>query len=457
MKGKNLAEGSIIKNMTVLIIPMFFSNLLNQLYNITDGIWIGQLTGDTGMSAITNVYPIIIIISCISIGFGLATSVLISRFYGAKDESKIKRIMGASYAFGCITAVLTTLIGIIFVRSILKVLNTPQEVFEATRAYIVIYLLTFVFSHILQIITEALRSIGDSKSPLIFVALGTVLNIILDPILIQGFWIIPGMGVIGASIATSISIFVSFIVAVLYINKKNKLLMIDLKELNLELVYVKYIFKIGMPALLQSVTISILILFEVYISNLSGVIGSSAYGAVSKLEQVMVVLSASFRTALAVMVSQFIGAGKKDECKLIMKEFLKLASIPSLIIALIVTVFAKPFIMIFINDPLSIAEAIKYLAIVGFSYITFPLKSGIKGFIAGTGHTKVVFVTALLGGLLAELPVILILINMGFDSLVCLGWGITAYVAFEIAATAAYYFTDRWKIEVLRKDLLESI
>ena len=200
MEGKDLTKGNLLKNMAVLLIPLVLTMLLNSIYNIIDGIWIGNLIGEDGVSAITNCYPLTILVTAIANGIAIATSILVSQYYGAKENEKIKAIVGVSYLSTIIISIITILIMIITSNAWFKILNTPSEILNITKQYLTIYLIGFVFNFLLTVIMEELRAIGNSKVPLVFVGISTAVNIVLDPILIK-----LGLGVAGAAIATVIA------------------------------------------------------------------------------------------------------------------------------------------------------------------------------------------------------------------------------------------------------------
>ena len=151
MEGKDLSKGNLLKNMTLLLIPLVLTNILNSIYNIVDGIWVGNLIGEDGVSAITNSFPIIVIIR--SLGFGLFTaeSVLVAQYFGAKKHEKIKEFMGATYLLGFIIGIVSVIIMFLTSSIWLKLLNTPTEVFEITKNYLIFYIIGFMFNIILTI------------------------------------------------------------------------------------------------------------------------------------------------------------------------------------------------------------------------------------------------------------------------------------------------------------------
>lgn len=273
MEGKDLTKGNLLKNMLYLLIPLLLTNLLNSIYNIVDGIWVGNLVGEAGVSAITNSFPIITIIRSIGYGVFTAVSIIVAQYYGAKKFEKIKDLLGTVYLISIIIGVIS-IIGIYLTSNIwLNLLNTPKEVFEVTKQYLLINIIGLLFNMILTDIVMALRAIGNTKIPLVFVTITSILNIILDPIFIK-----IGMGVTGTAVATTISIFIGLIISIIYVNKKSKLLNIEFNYLKLKKENIKQIIKLGLPITFEEIFLAIVAVFSVGISNQAGIIGSAAYG-----------------------------------------------------------------------------------------------------------------------------------------------------------------------------------
>lgn len=273
MEGKDLTKGNLLKNMLYLLIPLVLTNLLNSIYNIVDGIWVGNLIGENGVSAITNSFPIIAVTRAIGYGLFTAISVLVSQYYGAKDKEKIKELLGTTYLISIIIGVVSVIVVCTSSDILLKILNTPEEVFKITKEYLIFNTIGYMFDLLLIDIMEALRAIGNTKSPLIFATITSVLNIILDPIFIK-----MGYGVVGTAIATTISIFVGMLIAIMYVNKKSEFLKIQLKQLKFNKDYIKQIIKLGIPITFEEIFIAVVAIFSVNISNSAGIIGSAAYG-----------------------------------------------------------------------------------------------------------------------------------------------------------------------------------
>lgn len=445
MEGKDLTKGNLLKNMALLLIPLFLTNLLNSIYSLVDGIWVGNLIGETGVSVITNCYPLIRIITSISSGLAVGTSVLVSQYYGAKDSKKLKSIVGVSYLITLIVGFTTSFLMIITSSLWLKLLNTPFEILDVAKQYLIIYSIGYLFNFILVVIMEAIRATGNSRVPFIFIVISTTINIILDPILIK-----TGFGVVGTAIATLIAMIIGTVIAIIYVNSKSELLKIDFKYFKFNKKMVLDFFKIGIPVIIENCFLAGMHLLEVKVSNSSGLIGNAGYGVASKVEQFLAVVCASLATVATVTVGQFIGVKKIKESTNVMKQGLKLTILPIIIVILVVFVFPRQFCRIFVSSQEVISMAIIYISAVRISHVIMPVENLVHGFIIGTGHTKFALFSSTVS-CIAEICTILILRNTNLESLAVLGTGVLIWVFTHLTLDSIYYFSNKWQKIVVKK------
>lgn len=197
MEGKDLTQGNIFSNMIKFCIPLLITNLLNSMYNIVDGIWVGRLVGDEGMAAVTNCWPITLIASSILSAISVMASVMVAQRFTSTKREEIKKIITPIYILAILLGIVTSTFLIITVNVWLKVLNTPEEILSVSKQYLIVYLIGYIFYFFSATIIESIRATGNSKAPLYLLTLTNIVNIILDPI-----FIIMGLGVIGAAIAS---------------------------------------------------------------------------------------------------------------------------------------------------------------------------------------------------------------------------------------------------------------
>ena len=240
MEGKDLTQGNLLKNMIKFCIPLLITNLLNSMYNIVDGIWVGRLVGDEGMAAITNCWPITMIASSVLSAIAVTTSVMVAQRFSSTNKENIKKIITPIYIVSILLGIITSVILIITSDMWLKILNTPEEILFISKQYLIIYSIGYIFYFLADTIVEGIRATGDSKTPMILLTTINVINIILDPIFI---WL--GLGVVGAATASMTAMIIGLIINLIYINRKTKLLKFNIKFIKLKKEFLKEVFKIG--------------------------------------------------------------------------------------------------------------------------------------------------------------------------------------------------------------------
>lgn len=197
MEGKDLTHGNIFSNMIKFCIPLLLANLLNSMYNIVDGIWVGRLVGDEGMACVTNCWPITLIASSVLSAIAVTASVMVAQRFTSAKREEIKNIITPIYIVAILLGIVTSGFLILTINFWLKVLNTPEEILIISKQYLIIYLIGYIFYFFADTIVESIRATGNSKIPLILLTVANIVNIIFDPI-----FILMGLGVIGAAIAS---------------------------------------------------------------------------------------------------------------------------------------------------------------------------------------------------------------------------------------------------------------
>ena len=442
MEGKDLTQGNLLTNMIKFCIPLFITNLLNSMYNLVDGIWVGQLVGDEGVAAVTNCWPITLIASSILSAIAVSASIMVAQRYASTEREKIKEIITPIYIVAVLLGIITNGILISTLDIWLKLLNTPVEVFEISKQYLIIYLIGYMFYFLAFTIVESIRATGNSKVPMILLALTNIVNIVLDPILI-----LMGLGIGGAALASSISMVFGLIINLIYIRKKSSLLKFNNKFIKLKKEFLKEFFKLSIPMMFAELSTIFTILLEVYVSNGLGVVGSSAYGIVSKLQSFLYTLGISIQSMITVVSAQFIGKKAFNELGKVIKNGLKIIFIPTILIVIFVIFCSRWFCTIFTENEQVIQMAISYLSIVGIAFILIPLCQLLMGFILGTGNTKFSFITFFIASVV-EVILLLWINNIYRQPLFALGISISAWYVTDIIFGIIYYCIYRYKNKV---------
>ena len=440
MEGKDLTEGNLFSNMIKFCIPLLITNLLNSMYNIVDGIWVGQLVGDEGVAAITNCWPITLVASSILSGIAVTASVMVAQRFTSTKKEEIKSIITPIYIVSILLGLVTSVFLIISTDLLLKLLNTPKEILLVSKQYLIIYLFGYIFNFFAHTIISSIRATGNSKAPLILLTITNIVNIILDPI-----FILMGLGVVGTAVATTVAIIFELCINLIYINRKTKLLKFNKNYIKLKKKFLNEVFKTGIPVMFAELSTILTIMIEVYISNSLGVVGSSAYGIVSKLQSFFYILGDSIKTMMMVVVAQFIGKYALNEINKVMKNGLKIISITTILIVLFLIFCSRWFCSIFTINEDVIKSAISYLSIVGIAFALIPSCQTLMGFVLGTGNTKFLFKTFFIASIVEF--ILIFFMKEAYTPLTSLGISILAWYIVCNLMCLGYYFSNKWKKE----------
>ncbi|WDC85640.1 MATE family efflux transporter [Caloramator sp. mosi_1] len=241
------------------------------------------------------------------------------------------------------SSVVVTVLGVLVSKPVLILINTPNEILNEANKYLIIMFLGMVFMFGYNGVAAILRGMGDSKTPLYFLMIATVINIILDPIFIFVF----KLGVVGAAVATVIAQAVSFIFSIKYINKNHELFEIKLDTIKLDKDILKKIVKIGIPMGIQQTLVSLAMVFLNSIINVFGVDAMAAFGAAGRIDSFMSMPIMSLSAAVSSFTGQNLGANKKDRVIKGFRGTLLIGVLLSIIIAALAIIFARPLIGVF--------------------------------------------------------------------------------------------------------------
>lgn len=450
---RDLTQGNMMKNMLVFSLPMLFGNVLQNLYNWVDSIIVGNFLGYRALAAINIAFPIMFILISVVMGLTMATSILISQYAGAKNEEMIKKTIGTTNIFLVGAAVVISIIGIVFSKNFLMLVNTPTELMADAQSYLVVIMIGMIFTFGYNMTSAVLRGLGDSLTPTIFLVISTVLNVILDVILVIGLGPIPSFGVAGAAWATVIAQGTSYILSVIYLSKKGHLISFKLSELSFDKNIMKQILKLGIPSAVQQFIVSSGLLALSGIINSFGANVIAGFGAGSKIDSFAMLPAMTLSMSASAVTGQCIGAGRKNKVKEVLKNGGTLSIIISSATILFIYTLGRQSLYLFTQEASVIDIGIQYLKIVSLSYIFLGLSFVFSGILRGAGEIWVnTFITFMsFFGLRVPLAAYL-------SSVPALGsrgiWiGIAISFTFGCFANGAYYATGRWK----RKEIIRQV
>ena len=365
--NKNLTKGPVIKSMLLFAIPMILGDLLQQCYNIADTLIVGQFLGKTALAAVGSSFTLMTFITSIILGLCMGSGALFSIRFGQRDEKGLKQDLCASFFFIAIISILLNIIAYICLNALRIFLRVPHEVWGDMRCYLLYIFMGIIAIFLYNFFTAYLRSIGNSVIPLIFLALSSILNIILD------LWFVLGlkMGVGGAALATVISQYVSGIGIMLYTLLCYKEVLVIFKISYLKKERINQIISFSLLTCIQQSVMNLGILMVQGLVNSFGTVVMAAFAAAVKIDAFGYMPVQDFGNAFSTFIAQNYGAKEKERIQKGLKEAVRISSIFCIIISILVYIFAKPLMMIFIdaNETSIILEGVRYLRIEGAFYI----------------------------------------------------------------------------------------
>lgn len=401
--GKNLTVGSARSILIGMWIPLVMGSLLTMGYSIINSIWVGQIMGSRAMSAVAVTMPIIQLTSALISGVATGASILIARYFGANDDEKMKNVVFNAWAIAVVLIVLVTGGGILFCEQLLWAMGTPADVVSMTSGYMKIIFASFIFSTAFSLISSILRGVGDSKKPMIFVLLSTLINAVLDPLLIMGAGPIPKMGLNGAGLASLLASATACVLGYLHMRKQKALLKgSSMSGIDFQTMW--QLLKIGIPTAMQQILFAVGSIFIVVFVNSFGVAATAAYGAITRIESFITLPGIAMSMALSIITGQNLGASKPERIKEFFKSGVVISAVYTLLISFITIVFPHALMSMFVNDPATVAVGVDYFRIVGYAYLFISLMFVANGIINGAGKTFISFILSFVSICIVRIP-----------------------------------------------------
>lgn len=392
MKGitqGNMTQGNIPRQIIGFAIPMIFGNLFQLTYNAVDSIIVGRYAGEEALAAIGTSNPIMNIVIFFIIGICLGASVLMSEFFGAGDFAKLKREISTTLIVGIVFTFVITIIGIICTPFILKLIRTPNEIIGMSTSYLRIIFLGLIFTFLYNTYASALRSVGDSKTPIYFLIISSILNGCLDMIFVFGM----NMGVVGAGLATIIAESVSCILCIIHVYKKVPLLALKTNEFIFDKTLIGRTVSYSWATAMQQTVLQVGKVFIQGAVNPLGVESIAAFNAVNRVDDFAFIPQQSIAQAMTVFIAQNRGACKDERIKEGFKKTLFIEIGYWIILFVVVILGAKGVMNLFVSDSASkvVVFGTTYLRYMAFFYLLPAFTNWLQGYFRGMGNMKITF------------------------------------------------------------------
>ena len=427
---RDLTTGSVPGTMLRFAMPLFLSGLLQMVYNMVDMIVVGQMVGTEGLSAM---------------GFSNAGQILISRYVGDKRHDLIGALVATLFTLLMSAAVVIMVFFLLTYRGILSWLNTPEDIWEYTCDYCITCILGTVFIYGYNLVSAILRGMGDSKHPFMFIAIASVLNLVLDLLFVGPM----RMGPRGAALATVIGQSVSFLFALVLLYRHREQIYFDFKPSHFRISrsVIRPLLSLGIPMVIQSAAITFSMLFVNSYINQYGKIPIAVTGIARKLENMISIVAQAISAAGGAMISQALGAGKTERVPKVVGHALWIVAIPSAVFALITLVRPEWLFGIFSSDPEVLKMVLEqYIPVAMIQYLGCTLRPPAFALINGSGNSRMNLAVALLDGVACRIGLSILLgvtFAMGISGF-WYGNAISGCVPFVVGFS--FLLSGRWKV-----------
>ncbi|MFI3166794.1 MAG: MATE family efflux transporter [Bacillota bacterium] len=431
----DLTNGNVLSVLWKFTVPILFSILLQTAYGTADLVIVSWFSGVADVSGVTIGSQIMQTVTAAYIGLAMGTTVLLGRFIGAGESERASKIIGVSIALFAVLAIVTTALLILLREYIAVAMQTPEESMTQTMNYLLITGAGTVFIVFYNLIASVFRGIGDSKTPLVTVAIACVINIVLDFIFVGGF----NMGSSGAAFATIIAQGGSVVASFLMLRKRKLAFTIRAKDIRLEMPTAKRLIGLGLPIAMQGILVNLSFLFITAIINNFGVTASAAVGIVSKISVLIMILPQGFAQALAAFTAQNIGAKKIERAKKALCWSISISLVFGVITAYISAFHGEIFTRIFNNDADITGSALQYLKSYSIDCILVAFMFSFNGYFNGCGKTKFVMLESVGCAFLIRIPLSYLFSLMENTSLFYIGLATPASTFVQIFLCLIFY------------------
>ncbi len=447
---QDLTQGPSGKRIFYFALPMLLGNVFQQLYNIVDTIIIGQYIGTEALAAAGASFPVIFVLVSLVIGITTGTTIIISQYYGAKDYQAVKRAIDTAFVFLFFASIALTVLGLVFIDTIWRLIGLPENLTADATLYFSVFAGGLVIMFGYNATSAILRGLGDSKTPLYFLIISTMLNVGFDLLFVVGF----GWGIGSVAFATVLAQGIAFLLSIIYLNRYHKLIRFSLTGLVFDHDIFRKSLRIGIPTGLQHTFVALGMMALISIVNRFGTDTIAAYTIAWRIDSFAAMPAMNFALALSTFVGQNLGANKPHRVRSGLRATLAMTTAVSLTVTMVAWLFGRELMGVFTDDADVIEIGYSYLVIVSSFYVVFSSMFVTQAVMRGAGDTIIPMFITLFSLWALRIPASHFLSErMGTDGI---WWGIPVAWVFGLLAAYVYYRTGKWKEKAVVKHPLPA-
>lgn len=446
--GQRLIHQPVLPTLLRLAWPIVLGNAMHLMYNIVDTFWVGRL-GPEPLAAVSISFPIIFFVFSVAAGFSIAGIALVSQYTGADNQERANLAAGQVLVFCTFLSLVFAALGLFFGRDMLRLLGANPEIMPYAWTYFKIIVAGIPMIFIFFVFAAILEGIGDTMTPMKLKVASLLLNMILDPFLIFGWFFFPRLGIAGAAYATVFSRSAATLVGVIILLRGRGRLRLQLRHILPHLPMIKEIVHIGIPGSVAMATVSVTMALITTIVAHFGTFALAAWGVGNRVLAIIRMPSMGVGRATGVLVGQHIGAEQPEEAERTAWFGVAVTFIFMLIIAILFLVFAREIMLIFTRDPSVVQLGMTLLQVGGFAYAFLGIQQVLGGALEGAGQTVAQSLFNILTLAVLQIPLaylFAIRLNIGLQGI---WWGMLLAMIGGSLAISLWFLKGKWQRRVI--------
>lgn len=438
-KPFSLTEGPIASGLVRFALPLFFGNLFQQLYNTVDALIVGNLLGNRALAAVSSTSMLIFTLVGFFNGLSIGAGVVIAQYFGAKDIQRLRQAIHTNFAFSLMMSAVLTLLGVTLTPAILQWMETPAEVMPQAVLYVRIYFAGSAGLVLYNTFMGIMQSVGDSRHPLYYLIFSSILNVVLDLVLIGLF----DMDVDGAALATVLAQLISAVLCLRRLMKAPQDYRIRLQEIRVNGRILRQIIRFGLPGGIQNSLIAATNTVVQSHVNVFGEMAMSGIGAYNKIEDFFFLPIKSFTTAITTFVGQNLGAKAYDRVRKGSRFGFLCSMGLALLSGVIILISAPVLVGAFTDEPAAIAFGVDKAQICALFYFLPALSHALSAVLRGAGHAVAPTLSILLSWGIFRMLLLLIFAPMT-QTIAIVNWVFPISWLLSAAILVIYYRLAHW-------------
>ncbi len=454
----DMTQGVPWKSLVLFSIPMLIGNIAQQLYNTVDSIIVGHFIGDNALAAVGSAGPLLNLMLVLFIGISAGATIMVSQFFGAKAREELASTIGTCIALTGLTSLFLMVCAPPLIRPFLKLLNTPEDILEDCRAYLIIVMVGIAGMAFYNILSGILRGMGDSASALVYLLIATSLNIVLDLFFVG----VMQIGVAGVALATAIAQGISAILCLRKLSRLHDVFELKLHHLKLQKRHVKRIIQLGVPSGMTQAIMSSAMIVVQSLTNCFGAMFIAANVIVMRIDGFAMMPNLSFGMAMTTYSGQNVGAGDLKRIDIGARQGTILAVGCSATITAIILIFGKYLMAIFTDTAELVELSVYVMRILAVGYVAVAVSQSLAGIMRGAGDTLTPMWISLVTTVFFRVPLAYGISFMTrtpelpYGRFECIAGSLVAAWVLGAILTAIFYRRRKWKRKLKEQMYLEK-